>query len=322
MDEDFSVTIPADVEREDRILAGLTARQVAILAVAAVVLWLAYIATRTLLPLLAFAPFAFVFGSLAAVLALGRRDGLSLDRLLLAAIRQRRTPRKPVLAPDGVTAPPAWADPGQPVPLPAPLRLPARAISDQGVIDLSSDGVAVICEATTVSFALRTPTEQAGLVGGFGRWLNSLSGPAQILIRAEDVDIAPLVNGLRDRAAALPHPALEAAALEHADFLADLAARRDLLRRRVLIVLREPRHGSAPGSRKRPGSDGGAGQRALRRAEEAARSLASADIAVRVLDGGEATAALAACCNPWQVNPADSAGWRAAPSEVITGGTS
>jgi hypothetical protein len=318
MDEDFSAVIPSDVEREDRILAGLTARQVAILAVAAVTLWLAYLATRTLIPLLVFAPFAFVFGSVAAVLALGRRDGLSLDRLLLAAIRQQRTPRKVVLAPDGVTAPPAWVDSGQPVPLPAPLRLPARAISDQGVIDLGPDGVAVICEATTVSFALRTPTEQASLVSGFGRWLNSLSGPAQILIRAEDVDITPLVNGLRDRAAGLPHPALETAALDHADFLTDLATNRDLLRRRVLIVLCEPRQGSAG---QRPASDGGAGQRVLRRAEEAARSLASADIAVRVLNGGQATAALAACCNPWQVTPAASAQWRAAPSEVITGGT-
>ena len=34
-----SVPIPADVERPDKILAGLTARQVAIAAVAAVIIW-------------------------------------------------------------------------------------------------------------------------------------------------------------------------------------------------------------------------------------------------------------------------------------------
>ena len=33
------VPIPADVERPDKILAGLTARQVAIAAVAAVIIW-------------------------------------------------------------------------------------------------------------------------------------------------------------------------------------------------------------------------------------------------------------------------------------------
>jgi len=35
------VRIPADVDRPDKLLAGLTARQLAILAVAAVVLWAA-----------------------------------------------------------------------------------------------------------------------------------------------------------------------------------------------------------------------------------------------------------------------------------------
>ena len=316
MDEDFAVAIPADVEREDRVLAGLTARQIAILTVAALALWVAYLATRPFVPLMAFAPFAFIVGSLVVVVALGRRDGLSLDRFLMAAVRQRHAPRRLVLAPEGVAPPPAWAAPGRPVRLPTPLRLPAHAVSEEGVIDLGGDGVAVVCEASTVSFALRTPTEQAGLVAGFGRWLNSLSGPAEILIRAEDVDITPLVNGLRDRAATLPHPALEAAALDHADFLSDLAAHQDLLRRRVLIVLREP-HQGATGQR-----DGGAGQRVLRRAEEASRSLASAEISVRVLPGGEASAALSACCDPWQLNLTEAAAWRAAASDVITGGTS
>ena len=42
--------IPADVERPDKLLAGLTARQLAILAVAAVALWAGYAATRHLVP--------------------------------------------------------------------------------------------------------------------------------------------------------------------------------------------------------------------------------------------------------------------------------
>jgi hypothetical protein len=318
--DDFSVRIPADVEREDRILAGLTARQVAILASAAVVMWLAFTATRHLLPLPIFAVIAFPFGAITAVIALGRRDGLPLDRLILAALRQARSPRKLVLAPEQVTSPPTWMDPGQPVALPAPLRLPAGALTDEGVIDLGADGAAVVCAASTVSFALRTPGEQAALVAVFGRWLNSLSAPVQIVIRAEPVDITPLISGLRDHAPALPHPELEQAAIEHAEFLTDLAQRRDLLHRQVLIVLREPRHGGTTslGQRhgQRPARDGGAGQRVLRRAGEAAAALAAAGITVNVLTGGEATAVLAACCNPWRTTPA--AAGRAAPSQVIT----
>jgi hypothetical protein len=313
------------VEQEDRILAGLTARQFAILVAAALVLWVAYIATDHVVPLPIFAAVAFPFGAAATALALGRRDGLPLDRLVLAAIRQARAPRRLVLAPDGVAAPPEWVDGEPAVALPAPLRLPARAISAEGVIDLGADGAAVICAASTVSFALRTPQDRAALVGSFGRWLNSLSGPAEILVRAEDVDISPLISGLREHAPALPHPELEVAAQEHADFLADLAQSRDLLRRRVLIVLREPRHGAGSGlgtglglgQRPRQG-DSGAAQRVLRRAGEASRALAAAGITVRVLTGGEAAAAVSACCNPWRKAPASAATGRAAPGEVIT----
>jgi hypothetical protein len=141
-------------------------------------------------------------------------------------------------------------------------------------------------------------------------------------VRAEPVDVNPLINGLRRRAVALPHPELEQAALEHADFIADLARRRDLLRRRVLVVLRESRHGGTsslgPASRRpmqRPARDGGAAQRVLRRAEEAARALAGAGITVQVLSGGQTSAVLAACCNPWHTT---TPGERAAPSDVIT----
>ena len=41
-DPPASTPIPADIERPDKILAGLTARQVAILAIAAVLIWAAF----------------------------------------------------------------------------------------------------------------------------------------------------------------------------------------------------------------------------------------------------------------------------------------
>jgi PrgI family protein len=315
----YGARIPADVEREDLILARLTARQVAILAAAAVVLWLAFIATRDLVPLAVYAVLAFPFGAFATVLALGRRDGLSLDRLLLAAIKQARAPRRLVVAPEGVAAPPKWIAP-DPAPLPAPLRLPVQAISADGVIDLGADGAAVICAASTVSFALRTVDEQLALVGVFARWLNSLTAPMQILVRAQDVDVTPLITGLTERAPGLPHPALEQAALEHAAFISQLTGRRDLLRRQVLIVLREPhspagRRPASRGAARRP--DAVAGQRVLRRADEAARALGSAEIAVQVLDGGQAAAVLGACGNPFgSASPAVYA--QAAPGDVIT----
>ena len=103
------VQITADVDRPDKILLGLTARQLAILAVPALGLWAAYAVARHHLPLALFAALGapVVLGAL--VLALGRRDGLGLDRLLGFALRQARSPRRLVPATGGVAPAPAWA---------------------------------------------------------------------------------------------------------------------------------------------------------------------------------------------------------------------
>ncbi len=288
------VPIPADIERPDKILAGLTARQVAIAAVGAVIIWLGWVAARHVLPLPAFAALAAPVALAATALVIGERDGLPLDQLLAAAWRQACSPRRLVTAPEGLPAPPAWAAPPGPPhpPLPAPLAPLWRHISPDGVIGLGGDGAAAVAAVSTVNFALRSPAEQDALAGAYGRWLNSLTGPAQILIRAGRADLAAAVTALREAAGGLPHPALEAAALEHASFLDGLAADRDVLSRQVLLVSREPAHGTT-----RPGG-GTAAARAAQRAGEAARLLAAADLQVSVLDGGQVTALLAACADP------------------------
>jgi hypothetical protein len=294
--------IPADVERPDKILAGLTARQVAILAGTGVILWLIFLAVRHLIPATVYAAAAAPVVALAAGVALGSRDGLSLDRIAVAALRQSRAPHRLVSAPEGVVPPPDWA-PAVPSGLPAPLRLPGQRVHPDGIIDLGSDGVAVLLECTTVSFALSTAAEQEAMTGVFAGWLNSLSGPAQIVVRAERIDLAPAIARLKENAAGLPHQALEDAALEHAAYLAQLAVSRDLLRRQVLLVIREPAHRDRPGA---------SATRALRRAEEASRSLAAAGVKASVLDGYQAATALAAACDPWQQVPSG------APDAVIS----
>lgn len=289
-----SARIPADIEAPDKILAGLTARQLAILAAAAAGLWLIFLAVRRAVPPLVFAGAAAPFAALAIAVALGRRDGLSLDRLAVAALAQFRSPRRLVTAPEGAVAAPDWA--GIPAgPLPAPLRLPVQAIGADGVTDLGADGFAVLVACSTVSFALATPAEQESMVAVMARWLNSLTCPVQVVIRAERVDLGPVIGSLLDAAPGLPHPALEDAALEHAAFLADVAASRDLLFRQVLVIVREPAHARARD---------GAAARALRCGETAAAALAAAGVTARVLDGPHAAAVIAAACDPFNPAPA------------------
>jgi hypothetical protein len=305
------VPIPADVEQPDKVLAGLTARQVAIAAAAAAALWLAWQAARHVMPLAVFAALASPVGLAAAALVIGERDGLSADRLLAAAWRHARGPRRLVTAPEGIPAPAAWmAPPGPPPPLPAVLAPLWRHIGPDGVIGLGS-GAAAVAAVSTVNFALRSPAEQDALAAAYGRWLNSLTGPAQILVRAGRADLSAAVAGLREAAPALPHPALEQAALEHAGFLENLAAERDVLTRQALLICREPGHGTPTGQ---PG--GTAGGRALQRAGEAARLLAGAGLQVQVLDGGQVTALLAGCADP--AAPPLAAGRAALPGRPVT----
>lgn len=292
------VRIPADVDRPDTVLAGLTARQLAILAVAGVGIWAGYLATRAVLPLAILAGLAAPVALAAGALALGRRDGLSADRWVLAVLRHARAPRRLVPATGPIPPPPAWAGEGGPVP--APLRLPA--VGAGGLVDLGGDGAALVCRASAITFALRTPAEQAALIAAFARWLNSLGGPTQIVVRSEPVGLTAELAALEEAAGGLPHPALETAAREHAAFLAGLAAK-GALARQVLVILRDP----VPAA---------AAERLARRASEAATALAGAGVSVTVLDPAAAAGVLARAADPHgEARPVG----LAAAGETVTG---
>lgn len=285
------VRLPADVERPDRIVFNLTLRQVVILTVTGLVLYAAWTSLATVVPPLVFLIAALPIAGGAFVLAVGRGDGVSLDAWFLAAVRHRRQPHRLVPADGPVASAPAWVNtttgPGNTLPLPAPLRLPARGVTPDGLIDLGPDGKVALVTASTVAFGLRTASEQNGLVAGFGRWLNSLDGPAQILVRAQRVDLTMVADRILDHAPALPHPALEEAARSHAAFLDHLATERELLHRHVTVAVRD---------RRSPGH-------AHHRATEAVRALAACEVTAHALDTPVAAATLSDCLDP-SSNPA------------------
>jgi PrgI family protein len=326
------VRIPADVDRADRVIGPLTARQLTILTVTGLVLYAGWTLTHTVLPAPVLLTVAIPLGATATILALGQRDGLSLDRMLLAAIRQRMGPRHRVAAPEGLRPAPRWltahatttpGDTPHTARAPAALHLPAAGITEAGVIDLGAEGLAIVAVASTVNFALRTPTEQESLVASFGRYLHSLTAPIQLLVRTERLDLSTQITELHQQAGGLPHPALEAAAIEHADYLAHLGEHTDLLRRQVLLVLREDLQpagsaieltGPSPGMMLRfmvgkhratthrdpdeVTARRAAQSRLVRRLSEAVELLAPAGIVLTPLDAGQTTTVLASACNP------------------------
>lgn len=285
-DEPYRARVPADIERADKIVFGLTGRQLVILTVTALLLYTAWTAVATVVHPLIFGVCALPVAASAFLLAVGRRDGISLDAWVLAGLRHRRSPHRLVPADGPIMSAPPWVTtttgPGDRLPLPAPLRLPAKGITDDGLIDLGPDGTTALVAASTVAFGLRTAAEQNGLVAGFARWLHSLDGPAQIVVRAHRVDLTYLADRLLSVAPGLAHPALEDAARSHAAFLGELAGQRELLHRQVTVAVR---------SRRGP-------HHTTHAAAEAVRALSGCEVPARLLDGPDAAMRLAASINP------------------------
>lgn len=294
-DEPLRARVHADVERPDRIVFGLTMRQTVILTVTALILYGVWTALAAVLNPLYCIAGSVPFAGAAFFLAVGRRDGVSLDRWLLAAVRHRRAPHRLVPADEPIHKAPPWVATtvgrGDTVPLPAALRLPAKGITADGLIDLGADGTVALVSASTVAFGLRSAGEQNSLVAGFARWLHSLDAPTQILVRAQRVDLTQVADRIERHAGSLPHPALEEAARAHAAFVDDVAAQRELLHRQVTVAVRG-RRGPA---------------HTTHQAREAVRALAGCEVTTAVLDADDTSAALAACLDPAAPTP----GWAA-----------
>ena len=279
------IRLPADVEMEDRLAWGLTARQLVILAVTALVCYGVFAAAGSALPIPVAAALAAPLALVGVALALGRLDGLSGDRLALAAARHLTQSPRRVAAPDGL--PPTLANaPAQPgVSL---LRVPVNAILSSGVIELADGTSALLLTASSTSWALRSEEEQAALAEAYGKWLNSLVEPTAITVRSEPVDLTERADAIEHAAPGLPHPALRRCAHTYAKFLSELASTGEGLRRRqILLVL-----SSRSGERDTAKAD------LERRASETAGLLHAAGVELRPLDGHQATALLLSALEP------------------------
>jgi hypothetical protein len=201
-----------------------------------------------------------------------------------------------------VSAPPGWAPQLPAADAPAVLRLPAQAIGGDGVVDLGGGRVGCLVAATTVNIGLRTGDEQAALLVGYGRWLNGLTNPVQMVVSAQRADLTGHALRIADAAAALPVPALADAASDYARFLLEIAVRRDPLARTVTVTC--------------TASGRNAAGEAARRAEQTAAALSALGVDARVLDGGCVTGVLTAAVDPYQ--PGDASWPRALPDSPIT----
>jgi hypothetical protein len=287
VDSEMRVPVSADIDQPDRILYGLTARQVAILASVGAALWLAY---QVLTP--AVSPLVVLVGSLpmvavAAVVAVGRRDGIGLDRWVLAAGRTVLNARALVAVGADMPDAPVWAprlraSSGLRI---GPLALLADRIGPDGVVDLRGGGRVALTACSTVMYGLRSAGDRAAVLDGYARWLHGLSTPVQIVVSSRAANVDAYACEVERRLDRLPQPALARAASGYAQFLRWLAVERDPVVRRVTVAHRQVGHAD--------------GQAVLRQAAQTARGLAAVGAATRVLDGDLATGVLVDACHPW-----------------------
>lgn len=276
--------LPADVEMEDRLAFGLTARQLVILGLAALVSYGVYAAAGSVLPLPVAVALAAPTALAGVALALGRLAGLSGDRIALAAARHLAQSRRRV-AGEKVAGRLAEA-PEQPgVSL---LRVPVRAILASGVVELVDGTSALLLAAAGTNWALRSEEEQEALAEAYAKWLNSLIEPTTITVRSEPVDLNGYASAIEDASRTLPHSALRRCAHTYAQFLTQLAGEGDGLRRRQIAVVLSTRKGKRETTTRE----------LVRRAGETTGLLAAAGVELEALDGQRAARLLLGALEP------------------------
>ncbi len=115
-------------------------------------------------------------------------------------------------------------------------RLGIDAIQD-GVVALRGGEYRAVLEVSGTASPLQDDVREEALLAGFATFLNGLSYPIQILVRATPVDLSRYVMSLEERGRQLFDGQLAALAHDHAAFVQGLARQRTLLERRFYVVV-------------------------------------------------------------------------------------
>jgi hypothetical protein len=116
------------------------------------------------------------------------------------------------------------------------IRLGIDAIQD-GVVALSGGEYRAVLEVSGTASPLADDAHEEGLLAGFATFLNALSYPIQIVVRATPVDLSRYVTSLEERGRQLVGGQLAALAHDHAAYVQGLARQRTLLERRFYVVV-------------------------------------------------------------------------------------
>jgi hypothetical protein len=185
-------------------------------------------------------------------------------------------------------------------------RLGVEAIR-MDVIELSGGEYRAVLEVSGTARPFEDELRLEGLMAGFATFLNGLSYPLQILVRATPVDLSRYLTTLEERGRELMDGQLADLAHDHAVFVQGLARQRTLLERRFYVVVPAE---STPrvdwkarlGGRIRPEDEEPRREAARRqltfRCEDVTRQLARCGLSARRLGDLELAQLYLACWSP------------------------
>jgi hypothetical protein len=115
-------------------------------------------------------------------------------------------------------------------------RLGIESIHD-GVVSLTASDCRAVLEVSGTASPFDDDVRQEAMQAAFTGFLNALSYPIQILVRANPVDISRYVAAVEERARQISDRQLVALAQDHVAFVQGLARQRTLLERRFYVVV-------------------------------------------------------------------------------------
>jgi hypothetical protein len=114
--------------------------------------------------------------------------------------------------------------------------LPIAEIRNDTVI-LKNGGIRAIIQIEALNFNLKSETEQAGIIAGYGQFVNTLTFPVQVFIRSMKTNIDEYLAGLRTVAAAHSNQLLKDQTLSYIGFMQKLLDVADIMQKKFYMVI-------------------------------------------------------------------------------------
>ena len=108
---------------------------------------------------------------------------------------------------------------------------------DQDIVLFVDGSAAMVIGTTAVNFSLLSEKEQDAMIYSYAGYLNSLSFPNQILIRAQPKDVSVYLKSLEEQEQKQQNPKLASSIKNYREFVSATVKEKDVLDKKFYIVL-------------------------------------------------------------------------------------